>query len=238
MSRHKISRGHARLPSTLSAATASSRNERKVGGDRLGHYNGQDKQRSRNTQDLIFLDDLVATLEAHRDHNRASVIRKIKQKVDKAILPSKRPSLYSASSRDVKTAYKRGEDDGRGADCGRREDETDNNGRSSISTPGPNPSEVSVRADKRRHGSRPLQWPADSVQYLEEGIKTRNTGFVRRSVLLEYTGAVVPIKKPWKWLGANPTKINTPWAPYMEDSTSDSYERSITVESRWKSWLT
>ncbi len=226
MSRHGISIGHIRLHSPVSAATASSRNEQNVGVERLGKYNGQDKQKWQNRQDLIFLDDLVATLEAHRDHNRASVIHKFEQNVDEALLPFKRLSLDGASSEDAETTYERGGD------------ETDTNGRSSTSAAGPSPSEVSVRAYRRRQGPRPLQWPANSVQYVEEGSKTRNTGFIRSLDPLEYTGAVVPIKKSWKWSGANPTMINTPWAPYMEDSTGDNYERSITVESRQELWLT
>ena len=275
----QVSRGHVRLASGLSAARTSGINEQNVGNKRLGRkrsgrYDGQDKQREQNTQDLIFLDDLVATLEAHRDYNRASVIRKFQQNVDDTTLPFKRPSLNSASSEKAETSYEKGED------------EVDTNARSSTSARGPGPSEGPVRritvdiasvrkilgtkaptrrisgtkalarkifadlplvrevsgdipstADKRRHGPHPRQWPADSVQNVEQGTKTE-TGFVRSVDPLEYTAAVIPITQSWKWTGAVPSRISTPWAPYVEDSTGDSYERSITVESRWKFRLT
>ena len=91
--------------------------------------------------------------------------------------------------------------------------------------------EDSVTADEPRHGHT-RQWPADSVQDVEEGAKTRNTGFVRSVEPLEYTAVVSPITELWEWTGANPSTISTPWASYVEDSTGDNYERSITVESR------
>ena len=257
----QISRCRVRLLSAVNAARPSSSNEQNVGNKRLGRnrsgrYNGQDKQREQNLQDRIFLDDLVATLEAHRDYNKASVIRELQQDVDEAILPFKRPELDSASSQNAETTY------------GRREDEIDTNDQSSTSAQEPSPSQclvrrcsgrkalarrvlaniplvrdvsvdqavvrkVTVTADERRHGSHPRQWPADSVQSVEEGTKTRNTGFVRSVDPLEYTAAVIPITGSWKLTGAVPSRISTPWTPYVADSTGDSYERSITVESRW-----
>lgn len=283
----RISRCHLRLLSRVSAAGTSTRNEqdvenKRIGCKRLGRYNGQDKQREQNLQDLVFLDDLVATLEAHRDYNRASVIHKVQAIVDTATLPFKRPALDSASSEYSETTYERGED------------EIDTKlDRSSTSAQGPSPSQGPVRRclaggalarrvtvsialarkmigkntlarkvladiplvrevsadkalvrkclvtpDERRHGPHPRQWPAESVQDVEEGTRTRNTGFVRSVDPLEYTAAVIPITKSWKWTGAFSSRISTPWAPYVEDSTSDNYERSITVESRWKFRLT
>ena len=272
----QISRCHLRLLSRVSAAGISTRNEqdvenKRVGCKRLGRYNGQDKQREKNLQDLVFLDDLVATLEAHRDYNRASVIHKVPAIVDTATLPFKRPALDSASSEHAETTYER------------REDEIDTNDRSSTSAQGPSPSQGPVRRclasgalarkmigkntlarkvladiplvrevsadkalvrkclvtpDEPRHGPHPRQWPAESVQDVEEGTRTRNTGFVRSVDPLEYTAAVIPITKSWKWTGAFSSRISTPWAPYVEDSTGDNYERSITVESRWKFRLT
>lgn len=261
--------GHVRLLSGVTAARSSSSNgqngdNKRLGRKRSGRYNAQDKQRERNMQDLIFLDDLVSTLEAHRDYNRGPVIHKVRQGVDEAILPFKRPSLDSASSENAKTAYK-GE-----------EDEIDTMGRSSTSPRGlrssegpvrrvlteegllrrgrvdiasarkvladtPSVGEVSadqawgredsVTADEPRHGPHTRQWPADSVQNVEEGTKTRNVRFVRSVEPLEYTAAVIPITELWEWTGI-PSTISTPWASYVEDSNGDSYERSITVESR------
>ena len=303
----QISRCRLRFLSGVNAARPPSSNEQNVENKRLGRkrsgrYNGQDKQREQNLQDLIFLDDLVATLEAHRDYNRASVIRELQQNVDEATLPFKRPALDSASSEYAETTYERGED------------EIDTNHQSSTSAQGPSPSQclvrrcsdrkalarrvtvsiasvrkvlgtkarrvladiplvrdvsedqalvrkvlgtkarrvladiplvrdvsedqalvrkVTVTADGRRHGPHPRQWPADSVQGVEEGTKTRNAGFVRSVDPLEYTAAVIPITGSWKSTGAVPSRISTPWTPYLEDSTGDNYERSITVESRW-----
>ena len=198
-------------------------------------------------QDLIFLDDLLATLDAHRNYNRAPRIHKVRQRDNAAILPYKRPLLYSASSENAKTTSKR------------RDDEIDIKGQSSTSAREPNPSqgpvrrvlqgkglvrriegtadqagarEDSVTADIPRHESHTWQWPADSVQNVEEGSKTRNTGLVKGVEPLEYKAAVIPIKELWEWTGANPSTISTPWVPYMEDSTGDSHERSITLESR------
>ena len=282
----QISRCHVRLLSRVSAARTSTRNEqdvenKTVGRKRLGRYNGQDKQREQNLQDLVFLDDLVATLEAHRDYNRASVIHKVQGIADTATLPFKRPALDSASSEYAETTYERGEDD------------IDTNDRSSTSAQGPSPPQGPVRRclasralarrvtvsiaaarkilgpktltrkvladiplvrevsvdkalvrkvivtpDERRHGPHSRQWPAESVQNLEEGTKMRNAGFVRSVDPLEYTAAVIPVTQSWKWTGAVPSKISTPWAPYVEDSTGDNYERSITVESRLKFRLT
>ena len=256
----QIPRGHVRLLSGVNVAGTSPRNEQYAGNEILGRkksgrYNAQDKQRERNMQDLIFLDDLVATLEAHRDYNRGPVIRKFQQRVDEAILPFKRPSLDSASSENAETTYER------------EEDETDTEGRSSTSARGPSPSEGPVRrvstekgllrrarvdtasarkvsadqaweredsvtADEPRHGPHTRQWPADSVQNVEEGTKTRNIGFVRSVEPLEYTAAVIPITELWEWTGANPSTISTPWSSYVEDSTGDNYERSIAFESR------
>ncbi len=313
----QISRCHVRLLSRVSAARTSSINEqnvgyKRIGRKRLGKYNGQDKQREQNLQDLIFLDDLVATLEAHCDYNRGSVIRKIRQNVANAIIPFKRPSLDSANSENAETSYERGED------------EVDTNDQSSTSARGPGSErkalarrvtvsipwarkilgtkalarkiladiplvrevsgdqalvrkvtvsipwarkilgtkalarkiladiplvrevsvdqawvrKVTVTTYERRHGPHPRQWPADSVQNFEEGTKTRNTGFVRSVDPLEYKAAVIPITQSWKWTGAVPSTISTPWAPYVEDSTGDNYERFITVESRWRFRLT
>ena len=269
----QISSCQFRLLSTVSAGKISSRNEqnvgnKRVGRKRLGRYNGQDKQREQKLQDLVFLDDLVATLEAHRDYNRASVIHKVQGIVDEATLPFKRPSLDSASSENAESTYERGED---GIDA---------NYGSSTSARGSSPFEgpvrrcsgretlarrviadmplvrevsadqalvrkVTVTPDERRQDPHPRQWPAESVQDVEEGAKTRNTGFVRSVDPLEYTAAVIPIAQSWKLdravpnrIGAVPNRISTPWASYVEDSTGDNYERSITVESRWKFRLT
>ena len=270
----QIPRGYVRLLSGVNAAETSFGNEQNVGNKRLvrkrpGRYNAQDKQWERNMQDLIFLDDLVATLEAHRDYNKGLVFHKPQQRVDEAISPFKRPSLDSASSENAVTTYE-------------REDEVDTKGRSSASVRELSPSEGLVRrvstekgllrrakdlasarkflvdtpsvskvlvdqaweredsvtADEPRHGPHTRQWPADSVQNAEEKPKTRNTGFVRSVEPLEYTAAVVPITELWKWTGANPSTISTPWSSYVEDSTGDSYERSITIESRGRSRLT
>ena len=242
----QISRCHVRLLSSLSATRTSSRNEqevgnKRVGSKRLGRYNGQDMQREQKLQDLVFLDDLVATLEAHRDYNRASVIHKVQGTVDEAALPFKRPLVDSASSESAETTHERGED------------EIDTNNRSLT-----NAREALVRRiladiplvrelaadralvrrvmatpEERRHRPQPRKWPAESVQDVDEGTKMRNTGFVRSVDPLEYTAAVIPITPSWKWTGAVPRRMTTPWAPYVEESTGDNYERSITVKSRW-----
>lgn len=245
-------RGHVRLLSGVNPAGTFSRDEQSVGNEKLvrkrsGRYNAPDKQREQNMRDLGFLDDLLATLEAHRDYNRGPVVREFQQRVDETILPFKRPSLDSAGSENAETTY-RGE-----------ENEVDTKGRSSTSARVPSPSEDpvttaskweglvrrvqvtadqvcekedAVTADEHRHGPHRRQWPAGSVQNVEEGTKTSNTGFVRSVDPLDYTAAVIPITELWEWTGANPSTISTPWASYVEDSTGDSYERSNTVESR------
>ena len=247
----QIRRGHVRLLSGVNAAETPSRNEQNLGNQRLGRkksgqHNAQDKQRERNIQDLKFLDDLLATLEAHRHYNRGPVNHNVQQRVDETILPFKRPSLDTASSENAGKTYE-------------REDEIDNKGQSSTRVRGPSPfegpvkkaskgeslvkrvqvttdqaceKEDSVTAEEPQHGHHPQQWPADSVQNVEEGIKTRNTGFVRSVEPLDYTAVVIPITELWEWTGANPSTISTPWASYVEGSTSDTYERSLTVESR------
>ena len=198
-------------------------------------------------QDLIFLDDLLATLETHHNCNTGPGIHKQRQRANEAILPFKRPLLDSASSENAETTTKR------------RDDKIDTKGQSSTSAREPSPSggpvtralqgkgvvrrievtadragarEDSVTADVPQHEPHTRQWPADSVQNVDEGSKKRNTGFVRSVEPLEYKDAVIPIKELWEWTGANPSTISTPWVPYMEDSTGDSYERSITLESR------
>lgn len=254
----QIPRGHVRPFSGFNAASTFSRNEENVGNtnsgrNRSGRYNAENKQRERNMQDLIFLDDLLATLEPHRNYNRGPHIHKQRQRVNKAILPFKRPLLDSASSENAETTFKR------------REDEVDTKGQSSTSAREPSPSEGPVRralqgkgvvrrievtadqagarensetADEPRHRLHTRQWPADTVQNVEEGSKTRNTGFVRSVEPLGYKAAVTPIKELWEWTGANPSTISTPWVPYVEDKSDDSYERSITLESRWRFRLT
>ena len=262
----QISNCYFRLLSRVSAAKISSRNEQSLGNKRVGRkgsgrYNGQDRQREQKLQDLVFLDDLVATLEAHRDYNRASVIHNVQGSVDEATLPFKRPSLDSASSENAESTYERGEDG------------IDTNYRSSISARGSSPFEGPVRKrsgreilarrliadmplvrevladqalvrkvtmtpDERRQDPHPRRWPAESVQSVEEGTKPRNTGFVRSVEPLEYTATVIPIAQSWKLDGALPQRISTPWASYVEDSTGDNYDRSITVESKRKSRLT
>lgn len=260
--------GHVRLLPGVNAASTWSRKEENVGNKKSGRkrsrrYNAQDKQRERNMQDLIFLDDLLATLEAHRDYNRGPVIHKLQQHVDETILPFKRPSLDSVSSENAVTTFE-------------RENEIDTKSGSSTSARGPSPSEGPVRKVSTRkgwlkrdsvdtasarkvladspsvsevsvdqawerkdsvtadepHGPSTQHWPADSVQNVEEGTKTRNTGFVGSMKPLEYTAAVIPITELWEWSGANPSTISTPWASYVEDGTGDSHERSITIESR------
>ena len=245
-------RGHVRLLSGVNAAAISSRDGQSVGNEKLvrkrsGRYNAQDEQRERNMRDLGFLDDLLATLGAQRDYNGGPVVREFQQRVDETIIPFKRPSLDGAGSENAETTNK-GE-----------ENEVDTKDRSSTSarvlSPCEDPiktsskweglvrrvqvtadqaceKEVSVTADEHRHGPHRRQSPGGLVQNAEEGTKTSNTGFVRSVEPLDYTAAVIPITELWEWTGANPSTISTPWASYVEDSTGDIHERSITVESR------
>ena len=190
-----------------------------AGQNPLWRYNHRYGKVSTPTQDII-VDDLSATLEAHRARNRTSVIRKQLHDVDTRDLPFERLILEHTRSDDVGAAYERLREKGDATDQSRHST-------SRLSKP-----KASVKEIKHRKRSSTRRWPADTIQGSEEDAKAIKPGFVRSIDPLEYQGVVMPIKGQWKVLDINSNIVHTPWLPYVEYGGGDGHERSVMIEPR------
>ena len=130
----------------------------------------------------VFIDDLSATLEAHRATNRAAIVRKQNQKAEEGSLDFKRPLIgpritaVDAPAEDVSTLPKE-----QGAEVAPKplgtsttDDNTNDDGtephRDGIREATEAPTESTAVSDKQqvgklgRNGLQSTKWPADSVQ--------------------------------------------------------------------------
>ena len=153
----------------------------------------------------IHVDDLRATLEAHRASNRAAAIHgpPVIRKVETTEIDTKgikRPFLFEQSSDGDSAAKKIHED---------------------------------IHKEKERT-PLPM-WPLDSVQakakYGKKGCKT----YYKKGRALEYTGALMLPQGPWKhtryFCDTQDTPITRPWLAYMRATGEDHLEWSV-LESR------
>ncbi len=193
------------------------------------------KTRLEDSKD-IYIDDLSATLEAHRSRNRASTIRKIDTVFEERILPFRRPAFLplgiesSANEADSTTISetsnsgdfsqrdgsqqilenKADKDDSAGADGA-----DDVHGQSSLGQVWMDP-------------LKPWQhWPADSFQYKEFlGIKPSDK--VSEPSLLEYIPMSVRPCYSWQLKGkVQPHYSQWPWLAHVEGYEGDGPERLV-----------
>lgn len=180
------------------------------------HHAREVGRRPVDVQDVV-LDDLSATLEAHRASNRASVIRKINA-------PSDIPSLFLRPSIDRNYAGKEAlsEDLTEGGELAQ------NSLKSSVDD---NQAEETQEENEAGIGI----WPADSLQ-AQEGYGRRNrkrvgrkvgNGFVKSRVVLEYAGVAFSPTQSWVYGPSSTKTFQRPWLAYMEESSGDHLGRLV-----------
>lgn len=178
-------------------------------------------RRPADTQNIV-IDDLSATLEAHRAHNRASVIRKLDATSDK-------PQLFLRPSVDR-------HDEGEGG-AGERLTEGstfDQDGMKSGLD-----GERIERAESDNIAGAKI-WPADSVQaqagYSMQGRRglrsSRRIDYAQSTDILEYTGVPFPPRGSWSFEASSTPLLTRPWMAYMEQSSKDNLERSVPIYCR------
>lgn len=155
----------------------------------------------------ILVDDLAATLEAHRASNRAAVIHQAPVIPEAKTLISntkvfKRPLLLEYGS-DGDSAAKK----------------------------------VHEEIHEKKEGPLNPMWPLDSVQakakYGEKDCKI----YYKKGSALEYTGAVVWCQGFWKQTlslhKTRDTPMKRPWLAYMRTTGEDNLERSVLESRQW-----
>lgn len=169
----------------------------------------------------VDTEDLAATLEAHRDRNRASVIRKIHAEPE-VPLPFKRPEIQRITL----------------------EPQVDGDTRDPITNSTAKGSQPSAAAKELQYDSNkvrtksPRIWPADSVQS-RQGIsgrgKKRHLVKSRRISVkshrdLEYEGVAMKPKKTWALDPHSRISLQKPWISYMGKPSAITTERFATFQ--------
>ena len=158
------------------------------------------KTLARNEQDAkdIVVNDLSATLEAHRASNRAVVIRKLNSNPPIG-LPFKRLSPEEGSGRgsEVKKTHKEKKS-----------------------------KEKKSKPDLRQTWPADSVQAKEIYGRIGTKGKTGTTGFVKKAGTLEYTGAEAPRKAPWGLSRRSKEKqMDRPWLQYIKTTGDDKPER-------------
>jgi hypothetical protein len=177
----------------------------------------------------IYIDDLSATLEAHRESNRALTIRRVETVFDERSLSFLRPlSLAFRKESPAEELESTNVLGGSGSLDGCQQEgsqqivasETDRNERAGAGT-----------ADNLHASSGPLKawqhWPADSIQYKDIlGIKPSDK--VTEPSVLEYVSLSPRPCKSWLLKGkVLPDDLQWPWLAYVEGYEGDGPERFV-----------
>ena len=162
----------------------------------------------------IIVDDLTATLEAHRASNRALVIR--------------RTPVIQPVIREIKNAVI----DTRGLKKRPLSFEHDNNGDSGTKNIY---EEVHEEIHQEKEEKFNPMWPLDSAQAKAEYGEKRCKTYYKKGDALEYTGAVAWPQRPWKqersFKDTQDTPMKRPWLAYMKTTGDDNLEWFV-LESR------
>lgn len=220
-----------RLQSTATALSSTS-NNRPVKDSQDTWKKGLDLEEKRSQKDDqdVFVNDLSATLEAHRARNRASVIRKVEASPSQLI---KRP-LFEAAIEDAESppVIRDGID---------TEDSSP-----SISTLGLGQTSRLTVIDegwrtntKRKVKGSPTQviqtsesegvqrWPTDSIQAQKRVRKRSRRSYTSSDDVLEYIGGYLHPDKQWKNTGNRPHELLRPWLLYMDASSGTYVDRFV-----------
>lgn len=182
------------------------------------HHAREVGRRTVVAQDVV-IDDLSATLEAHRASNRASVIRKIDA-------PSSIPPLFLRPSID-------GRHEGKEVPS---KDLTE--GRKLVKdSPKSGVDGDQAEQTQEEHEAGVRIWPADSLQaqegYGRRGRKRvpRKVGndFVKSRGVLEYTGVPFLPTQSWDYGSSSTAVLQRPWLAYMEESSGDHLARLVVI---------
>lgn len=196
---------------------------------------GQSLEKKRRPEDDrgIFVDDLSATLDAHRARNRASVIRKIEAPLSQFI---SRPLLENTRVGEGVVERSRTTADGNDVEDGSRAPNTLRLDRTKHSTATDEDRKtttdrmeegVPTKASQRSESESIQRWPADSLQALKGVTKRGRRGYISSSDVLEYTGERKHPKIPWNIPPTRPVVLQRPWLLYMEDSGRTYVDRFV-----------
>lgn len=178
-----------------------------------------------DAQDVV-IDDLSATLHAHRASNRASVIRKI-------AAPSDIPDLFLRPSINEKHQ----------SEGSPSEDLTEG---IALAKNGLKSGVTGDQAEQTQQGqiAGSRIWPADSVQ-AQEGYGRRSRkrvrkragdNFVKSRGVLEYTGVPFLPRGSWEYGRSSTPLLQRPWLAYMEESSGDHLETLVVRSSYRVPW--
>lgn len=216
-------------PLSNPSATPLATNNRQIGeGQEPGlHHIRKDQDPGEETQD-ITVDDLSATLEAHRARNRAAVIRKIEPQSGNTHGLFRRPLLQDTGSEDGKKIHTTGEEASAASDHAPSQLEyqlaEDEKAEEDDGIDGEGFPTSSAKSEK----SAPVwRWPADSVQAKTKEARAQRKGFTRSIDPLEYTGMAMFVKEPWTLAKSTPSEFVRPWLPYMEVPIGDNFGRFV-----------
>ena len=154
----------------------------------------------------IIVDDLPATLEAHRASNRALVNRRTPV-IKPVIREIKSKLIDTRRLRERSLSFEQGND----GDSGTK----------------------NIHEEKEEKFN-PM-WPLDSAQAKAEYGEKRCKTYYEKGDALEYTGAVVWPQRAWKqersFRDTQDTPMKRPWLAYMKTTGDDNLERFV-LESR------
>lgn len=165
------------------------------------------KERLRNTKD-IYVNDLEATLEAHRATNRARIIRRVNAPPDPRVF---RPD-FTESNDGQKIAVER-HTDGTPSDE-TRSDDVGGPSESAVSNANNAVKDTISLEGTKGNALKPWDfWPAHSTQYQKiRGLKH----IVRTRGALEYHAQEIKPSGTWMLKKAVQDQLHRPWLAYMQ----------------------
>ncbi|KAL8713989.1 MAG: hypothetical protein Q9220_002135 [cf. Caloplaca sp. 1 TL-2023] len=194
----------------------------------LNHYGTHAKHRVEHAQDII-VDDLEATLEAHRITNRASLIRRTATAPDPRYRPvaiewsedsANGNTESSVASYSLQPAAEEKQDENQEGTI-RREDD--------ISQKAKEDQEGTVRREhgisqKAKDAPKPWDyWPPGSMQYQR---LRQSKEKIRSGSILEYHGRMMgPSTQGWKLRLLPTQEWNRPWLDHLRERGGDALER-------------
>lgn len=213
-------------PSTSKAGLSKARSNTRLVKKKL-----EEERRVEDDRD-VFVDDLSATLEAHRARNRASVIRKIEASpsllIHRPLLEgnvedgregerprvAKDEAIIASSCQAANTL---------GLD---QVDRSTANDKDSVAATNRREIGSSVQ-DTQRSKVKSVRWPADSVQAQKGAGRRRRRGYTSSTDILEYTGVYLYPERPWKNISSRPSDLQRPWLLYMKDDDTTYPDRFV-----------
>ena len=220
---------HVQSLSTASATPLTTIKGQSNGGQKPGSRNAGKQRDSEATQDII-VDDLSATLEAHRARNRAAVIRKMEPSSGDTNKLFRRP-LFERYGREDADAIHTTEQASVPRDTTMRHCEDQS--RRDEKSEGYNPHKAENTSEspvKNKQPSRVWRWPADSVQAKALEARQGRRAFIRSIDPLEYSGMLPPVKGMWHRVVSTPAEFVRPWLLYMKNDSGDIYQRSLLLK--------